>query len=132
MSAADDDSTVPRYDVANPPAPGVWLAMDEQDRIAVVRDAHVRTGAPVGENPDAHALIHTMVENQLAEGLPSIVDAYERCRAAGLGRHTTVHALASVVTRHMLAMMEQTTPWDQAAADRDFAELDPQEFKPRR
>jgi hypothetical protein len=126
-----DDADVPRYDFGEAPRPDEWLAMDEEKRIAVVREAHERSRSPVGQNPDAHALIHVMVENQLAEGQPSIVAAYDRCRAEGLDRHATVHALASVVTRHMLAMLEQQTPFDQASANRDFAALDPKNFKPK-
>jgi hypothetical protein len=121
--------TIPDYDIANPPSPEEWLAMDEEARIDAVRDAHQRTRSPVGQNPTAHATIHVMVENQLAEGLAAIVRAYDRFRAAGLDRHTTVHALASVVTRHMMAVLEQQSPFDQAAADRDFDALDPAAFK---
>ena len=124
--------TTHAYDVASPPSPEDWLAMDEAARIDAVREAHERTRSPVGSNATAHASIHVIVENRLAEGHSAVVDAYDRCRAAGLDRHTAVHALASVVTRHMIAMVEQQASFDQAAADRDFAALDPAAFKRKR
>jgi hypothetical protein len=116
------------YDVANPPSRQEWLAMDESERIAAVQEAHRRTRSPVGQNAHAHAAIHVVVENRLAEGHAVVVAAYDRCRAAGLGRHATIHALASVVTRHMLAAVQEE-PFDPDAADRDFEALDPATFK---
>ena len=120
------------YDIANPPAPEVWLAMDESDRIAAVEDAHRRTGAAVGSNATAHAAIHVAVENRLAEGHAVVVAAYERFRAAGVDRHETVHALASVVTRQLITVLEQRTPLNQEKADREFAALDPKAFQRQR
>lgn len=125
--------TAKDYDVAHPPSPAEWLAMDEGERILAVEEAHRRTGSPTGGSPTAHATIHVMVENQLAEGQPGSVAAYDRFRAAGIGRHTTVHALASVVTRHMMSMLQNGGTFDHAAAERDFAALDPAAFqKPKR
>ena len=120
------------YDLANPPAPEVWLAMDENDRIAAVEEAHARTRAAVGSNANAHASIHVVVENRLAAGHAMVVAAYERFRAAGIDRHTTVHALASVVTRHMMSVLEQRPGFSQEEADRDFEALDPAAFTRKR
>jgi len=120
------------YDIANPPAADEWLAMDEGERILVVEEAHARTRAPVGSNANAHAAIHVVVENRLAEGHAMVVAAYERFRAAGIDRHTTVHALASVVTQHMMAVLEQRPGFSQEEADRDFSALDPAAFKRKR
>src|SRR5262245_48935141 len=124
--------TTKDYDIANPPPPEEWLSMDEDARVEAVRHAHERARAPVGQNPTAHASIHVAVENRLAEGHAAVVGAYERCRAAGLDRHTSIHALASVATRHMMAVLEQQGAFDQAAADRDFETLDPAAFKRKR
>jgi hypothetical protein len=120
------------YDVANPPSPEDWLAMDEAARVEAVREAHHRTRSPVGQNATAHATIHVIVESRLAEGHTAVVSTYDRFRAAGIDRHTTIHALASVVTRHMMAVLEQKAGFDQDAADRDFDDLDPAAFKRKR
>src|SRR4051794_35467132 len=109
------------YDIEHPPSAAEWLAMDEDERIAAVEESHLRTRAAVGGSANAHASIHVAVENRLAAGHAPVVAAYDRFRAAGLDRHTTVHALASVVTRHMLAVLEQRPGFDQEEADRDYA-----------
>jgi hypothetical protein len=119
------------YDLKNPPNAEEWLASDESERIAAVRDAHLRAKAPAGQSPDVHATIHVVVENRLAAGDAPVLAAYERFRAAGIGRHVTIHALASVVTRHMMDVMETKQPLDAAVTDQDFAKLDPNDFKPR-
>jgi len=120
------------YDIANPPAPEVWLSMDEGERIAAVEEAHARTRAAVGSNANAHAAIHVVVENRLAAGDGVVIAAYDRCRAAGLDRHTTVHALASVVTNHLVAVLEQRQGFNQAEADRDYEAIDPAAWKRKR
>lgn len=106
--------------------------MDEGERIAAVEEAHRRARAATGQNPTAHATIHVVVENRLAMGHEAVVEAYDRFRAAGIDRHITIHALASVVTRHMMASLEQAEPLDQATADRDFAALEPSAFQRKR
>lgn len=116
MVAFDLDGTFPAE---------AWLSLEESDRVVLVREAHERVRAPVGQNPDAHATLHVAVENRLAAGDRAVVAAYERFRGAGIGRHTTVHALASVVTRHMMAVLESREGFDQETADRDFDALDP-------
>lgn len=117
------------YDVSTPPPAEEWLAMTELERVRLVEEAHRRTRSPTGQNANAHATIHVFVENQLAEGVPAAVAAYDRFRAAGIDRHVTVHALASVVARHMMTVLEQSAPFDDAAAARDYAALDPASFE---
>jgi hypothetical protein len=123
--------TTDPYDVANPPSAADWLAMDEGERTRLVEESHRRTRSPVGQNAAAHATIHVAVENRLAEGHAVVVAAYERFRAAGIDRHVTVHALASVVARHMMAILEDGEAFEQGSADRDFEALDPAKFKPK-
>jgi predicted permease len=51
-----------------------------------------------------------------------------RMREVGVA---TVHALASVVTHHMMQVLEQRKPLDQTVADRDFDALKPAAFAPK-
>ncbi len=98
-----------------------WNALAEEERVALVQQAH--RDAETGRDPAAHATIHVMVENRLASGDVAANAAYDRLRASGLSRHMTIHALASVVTRHMLAMLETGAAPDEATAARDFGAL---------
>lgn len=118
------------YDVAKPLPAAEWLALEEAERVALVKAAHERTKSPVGQSPDAHAAIHVAVEDRLARGEAAVVRAYERFVAAGVGRHVTVHALSSVVAKHMMAMLERgPSAISQEQSDADFAALDPSAFK---
>ncbi len=121
------------YDVGRPLPTAEWLALGEAERVAMVKAAHERTGSPVGQSPDAHAAIHVAVEDRLASGEPAAVRAYERFVAAGVGRHVTVHALSSVVARHMMAMLEKgPTAISEEQSNADFDALDPAQFQRKR
>lgn len=120
------------YDVENPPAAAEWLALEEEERIARIEEGHRARSSATGGNPTAHATIHALVETRLALGDVHAVQAYDRLRATGLTRHTTVHALASVVTRHMLASLERNEPPDDAEVARDFDALDAAAFAPKK
>ncbi len=120
------------FEVSRAPDPADWLAMDEGERIEVVAEAHRRTGASVGGSESAHAAIHVAVENRLASGDAAVLAAYERCRAAGVDRHNTIHALASVMTDHIMAVLESREGFSQVVADEDYARLDPTKWLPRK
>jgi hypothetical protein len=117
------------YDVAKPPPPEEWLALEEGERITLVLEAHERTKSQMGQSPQAHAAMHVVVENRLAAGEPAVVRAHDRCIAAGLTRHIAVHALASVVSRQMLAMLEEGKTISQEQSDQEFDALDPGAWK---
>jgi hypothetical protein len=70
----------------------VWLATDEQERIDAVLKSHrlARIELP---NKQLHASVHSIVENQLAEKVASVVEAMPRLMKEGLTRHEAVHAL---------------------------------------
>jgi hypothetical protein len=88
------------YDPNIAPDPQVWLALDEKLRISLVekyhRDARIKL-----PNLATHAAFHSIVENQIAENLESVVRAMARLTAEGLDRHDAVHAIGSVLAVHM-------------------------------
>ena len=111
------------YDPFQPPDPVEWLELDEMERIDLVREYHRRTGVKL-PNAALHAAIHAAVENQVAMGdeLP-VRRTLERLQGEGLDRHDAVHAIGSVLSRHMFEMVHGTA----ASADpnrRYFAELE--------
>jgi len=95
---------VKQYDPSADGDAKAWLALDEGERIELVRDFHARNKIRI-PNPEAHAVIHAIVENQLAEQLPAAVAALGRLKGAGLDRHEAVHAIGSVLMEHMRALM---------------------------
>ena len=74
-----------------------WLALDEDERIALVSDYHRRRRIRL-PNRNVHATIHVIVENQLALGdkFPAS-SVLRRLMSEGLDRHEAVHALGSVL-----------------------------------
>jgi hypothetical protein len=88
------------YDPAKQPNAEEWLALDEGERIDLVRAFHRRQKISV-PRLDAHAAVHAIVENQVAEGFAPAVDALARLQSEGLDRHDAVHAIASVLLEHM-------------------------------
>jgi hypothetical protein len=91
---------VDHYDPSVAPDPAAWLAVDEGERIEMVREYHRRRRIKL-PSLDAHAVAHAVIENQLAEGLLPATNALRRLIAEGLDRHEAVHALASVLMQHI-------------------------------
>jgi hypothetical protein len=55
--------------------------------------------------PKADAVFHAVVENQIAEGMDSVVCTMDRLMKQGLTRHDAIHAIASCVAEHVVAAM---------------------------
>ena len=107
-----------RYDPASDPDPAAWLDTDEADRIEAIRWFHANVKDPTqGENPRMHALVHLIVENQLAmvDGTESTKAALARLRREGLGRHEAVHAIGSVVAQGIAEVLTSKKPLNAAA-----------------
>jgi hypothetical protein len=95
-----------RYDPDTGPAPAEWHSLDEGQRILLVERYHRRARIDL-PNLRVHAAIHVAVENQLAEGIPAVVDAFNRVRAEGLDRHDAIHAVGSVLAEHLWHLMRE-------------------------
>jgi hypothetical protein len=100
------------YDPDMPPAASVWLALGEGERIDLVFGYHERQNIHL---PDAqlHAVIHVVVENQIAMGEATVVETCERLRKEGLSRHDAIHAIGSVLAEDLYTLMrDQMSPAD--------------------
>ncbi len=92
--------TVEGYDPSQPPHPAEWLALDEQERALLVEQHHRGAGVDL-PNAKLHAVIHVIVENQLAANDEPVVRALARLRKDGLSRHDAIHAIGSVTTEYI-------------------------------
>ncbi|HKJ46437.1 MAG TPA: hypothetical protein VJ991_11475 [Balneolales bacterium] len=89
------------YDPLKAPDPDNWLALDESQRNQLVLQYHRQAGIEVA-NEKIHAVIHVIVENQAAqEDLTPVNDALQRLMDEGLDRHGAIHAIGSVLIKHM-------------------------------
>jgi hypothetical protein len=99
-----------RYDPLKAPDPEEWLALDEQERIDLVRDYHRRARIKL---PDAtlHAVMHAIVENQIALGEQlSVRRTTQRLMDEGLDRHDAIHAVGSVLAEFIFDIFTEPKP----------------------
>jgi len=110
------------YDPSIPPEPKAWLDLDELERIRLVEVFHRKQRAKP-PNLKAHAAFHAIVENQLAEGVESVVRAMSRLNGEGLSRHDALHAIGSVLAEelHDLVTVRVDDPPEVAQARYDAA-----------
>jgi len=99
---------VPTYDPSKTPNAEEWLALEESERLDLVRDYHRRKKIRI-PRPDAHAAVHVIIENQLAEGLSDVTATLARLQSEGLDRHEAVHALGSVLMEHARNLMNESS-----------------------
>jgi hypothetical protein len=122
----------PDYDPLVEPNAPQWLTLDEQERIDMVEAYHRRAGVELPAET-VHAVIHVIVENQIAMGdqLP-VGRAARRLMSEGLDRHDAIHAIGSVLIMHVNDLMAEANsgsppaaaPSDPAANTLCFAELE--------
>lgn len=99
-----------RYDPDMTPDPAGWLALDEGERTLLAEAYHRRARIEL-PNEKVHAVIHVVVENQVALGdeLP-VRRAIERLMTEGLDRHEAVHAVGSVLTAYLYDLLTADAP----------------------
>lgn len=97
MSAYDPDAS---------PVPTVWLQTDEGERIELVSAYHRREKITL-PNAKLHAVIHVIVENQIALGETIVIDTLARLQREGLGRHDALHAIGSVLAENLYELMQE-------------------------
>ena len=84
------------YDPADAPNPAEWLALDEQERIDLVRRFH-RSARLKMPNATLHSAFHVIVETQIAMSDARVLSTLVRLMQEGLDRHDAIHAIGSVL-----------------------------------
>ncbi len=102
---SEPSNMIRAYDPLNAPDPDDWQSMDEGERMMLVTEHHRRAGVKL-PNAQAHAAIHVIVENQIAQGdETSARPTLERLLREGLDRHEAIHAVGSVLADYMQALV---------------------------
>jgi len=101
-----------KYDPDVSPDPTRWLETDDEERALAIRQYHKKAKEPTGQNAQLHAVIHAVVENQLAEGHAVAVATLSRLMTEGLERHDAIHAIGAIVAADLFDMMKQQAPHD--------------------
>jgi hypothetical protein len=99
MDSYDPDTSRPAAD---------WLQLDEGKRIELVSAYHRRKKIRL-PNAQLHAVIHVVVENQLALAEEEVTQALARLQSEGLSRHDALHAIGSVLAADLYQLMQEST-----------------------
>jgi len=96
------------YDPDTPRHSADWLQTDEGERIELVSSYHRRKKVHL-PNAQLHAVIHVVVENQLALGEEVVVETLARLQREGLSRHDALHAIGSVLAADLYELMQESS-----------------------
>ena len=96
MDSYDPDRSRPSAD---------WLQVDEGERIELVSSYHRRKKIAL-PNAQLHAVIHVVIENQLALGEAVVIETLARLQSEGLSRHDALHAIGSVLANDLYELMQ--------------------------
>ena len=96
------------YDPDRSRAAADWLELDEGERIELVSSYHRRKKIRL-PNAQLHAVIHVIVENQLALGEQVVVETLARLQREGLSRHDALHAIGSVLATDLYELMKESS-----------------------
>lgn len=111
------------YDPDEPVDPKEWLAMDEDERLDLIKEYHENAGIEL-PNLQLHAVLQCTIENQVALGDETRAKAtLERLMREDLPRHDAIHAIANVFTIQIWEHQTEGTEWDQARYDRELDAL---------
>ena len=82
-----------------------WGLLSEDERIRVVMKFHQEAGIELPDE-NIHALLHVIVENQIALGDETPVEAVlKRLIDESLDRHDAIHAIAYVLADRMFELL---------------------------
>lgn len=99
-----------RYDPLQPPDPEQWRSIGEEEQIQLVSDYHRRARIRL-PNAMVHAVVHVIVENQIAFGDETPVRrTVQRLISEGLHRHESIHAVGSVLAAHINDLLRRRDP----------------------
>jgi hypothetical protein len=96
------------YDPDTPRHSADWLQTDEGERIELVSSYHRRKKVNL-PNAQLHAVIHVVVENQLALGEEVVAETLARLQREGLSRHDALHAIGSVLAADLYELMQESS-----------------------
>jgi len=96
------------YDPDRSRAAADWLELDEGERIELVSSYHRRKKTHL-PNAQLHAVIHVVVENQLALGEQVVIETLARLQREGLSRHDALHAIGSVLAADLYELMQESS-----------------------
>ena len=120
-----------KYKPSRCPIAQEWLALDEFERVRLVREYHEDANEPLPEDAiELHASIHVVVENQITMEFVPVPATIDRLIRQGLDRHEAIHAVGAIVSANMYDLMTgNETSWDQKKYQRKLEKLTAKRWK---
>jgi len=114
-----------KYQPSKCPIAQEWLALDESERVFLVREYHEDTNVSLPEDAmDLHASIHVIVENQIAMEHVPVPATIDKLIRQGLDRHEAIHAVGAVVSTNIYDLAAgNESSWDQNQYRRKLEKL---------
>ena len=99
------------YHPSKAPDPAAWLSIDESKRISLVKESHVAAQIEFEEDgaESIHAVIHVIVENQIAMNVDSVTGTIAKLTRQGLSRHESIHAIGAVLSEDIFNLLKGNT-----------------------
>lgn len=118
-----------KYDPDHAPDPDEWNAMDDGEREYLIEKYH-RSAKIRLPNARLHAVIHTLVENQIALGdeIP-VKETVGRLMSEGLDRHDALRAVGYVLGNHMFDILKHKRPRPQSLYFEELRELTAEQWR---
>jgi hypothetical protein len=96
-----------RYHPLRPPNPTEWLSLDESVRIDLVQTYLRESGEKIPRDAEAmHAMIHVIVENQIALEIEPVPATMAKLTRQGLSRHEALHAVGAVLSGDIYELLQ--------------------------
>lgn len=87
------------YHPSQAPNSEEWLETDESIRLDLVKQCHELAGVEFQEGAEnMHAVIHVIVENQIALQVNPVPATVDKLVRQGLSRHEAIHAVGAVLS----------------------------------
>jgi len=101
------------YDPEKAPDPAAWLEMGEDEKSQWIVEYHSTSDQEEPEGGwELHALLHCVVENQIALQTVNVPETVSRLLRQGLCRHDAVHAIGSVVSEDIYELLKNESTFD--------------------
>jgi len=97
------------YDPETAPDAAEWLALEEDERVDRISAYHRRAKVKL-PNRRVHAVLHSVVENQIAEEMQTVRETVVRLQDEGLSRHDAIHSVASVLVGRLQDLLRAGAP----------------------
>jgi hypothetical protein len=95
------------YNASISPDPEKWLLLDEEIRLALAMDYVENNEKDIEEGARRiHAVIHVIIENQLAQNVEPTKETYNRLQRQGLDRHEIIHAIGAVISEDIFEIVK--------------------------